>query len=256
MNDFSWSYTLRIAYILAFLDIKQRYRRSFFGPFWITLSTAVMVGAIGLIFGSVLGADMSEFLPFLALGLIFWVYISGILQDCTVAFISSENLIKQVALPLSVYIFRIIFRNALILIHNLLILPFVYLILGKQIDSMIILFIPLSFIIVTIFLFSIGTILAVLCTRYRDLPQVVANIMQVFFYLTPIVWMPSLKPSEIVSYVLQFNVFNYVLSVLRDPFLGINPTSKTIILSLITSFFFFVAYLMLKKYKHRVVYWL
>lgn len=199
---------------------------------------------------------MGKFLPYLSLGLIFWAYISGTLQDCTVAFVSSEHLIKQIPLQLSVYITRVIFRNILILFHNFLIFPCLFIILRMDIDAADLLFIPLSFIIVTIFLYSVGVILAIICTRYRDLSQIISNMLQVFFYLTPIVWMPSLRPSEVIDYVLKFNVFNYVLGALRDPFLGVSPTSYMIMLFLITIPVTLCAFFLLKKYKHRIVYWL
>ena len=57
---------------LARADIRQRYRRSSLGPFWITISTGVMIACIGIIFGSLFKSPMSDFLPFLAAGLIIW----------------------------------------------------------------------------------------------------------------------------------------------------------------------------------------
>lgn len=77
---------IRLPLFLAKADIRQRYRRSTLGPFWITISTAVMVACIGLIFGRLFKSPMSEFLPFLTLGLILWNFISASLVEATTVF--------------------------------------------------------------------------------------------------------------------------------------------------------------------------
>ena len=55
---------LPLSLYLARSDIRQRYRRSTLGPFWITISTGVMIGCIGVIFGGLFKSPMYEFLPF------------------------------------------------------------------------------------------------------------------------------------------------------------------------------------------------
>ena len=56
----------------AFHDIRQRFRRSVLGPFWLTLSMGIMVGAMGLVFSTLFQQDMGKTLPYIATGLIFW----------------------------------------------------------------------------------------------------------------------------------------------------------------------------------------
>ncbi|WZB62546.1 hypothetical protein WJ970_03120 [Achromobacter xylosoxidans] len=57
---------------LGWQDVRQRYRRSMLGPFWLTISMGVMIGTIGLVFGQIFKAPTEEYLPFLAVGLILW----------------------------------------------------------------------------------------------------------------------------------------------------------------------------------------
>ena len=61
---------LYLALMLGWQDIRQRYRRSKLGPFWLTISMGVMIGMIGIVFGQVLNTPMKEYLPFLATGII------------------------------------------------------------------------------------------------------------------------------------------------------------------------------------------
>ena len=61
---------------LAWLEIKQRYSRSMIGPFWITLSMAIMIGAMGPLYGALFGQNVSSYIQHLAVSLIMWNFIS------------------------------------------------------------------------------------------------------------------------------------------------------------------------------------
>ena len=90
---------MRLPLFLARSDIRQRYRRSTLGPFWITISTGVMIACLGFIFGKIFKSPISEFLPFLAAGLILWGFISQVITEATTVFVSSEAIIKQLPIP-------------------------------------------------------------------------------------------------------------------------------------------------------------
>ncbi len=60
--------------MLGWQDVRQRYRRSALGPFWLTISMGVMIGTIGIVFGQIFKTPMREFLPFLAAGMILWSF--------------------------------------------------------------------------------------------------------------------------------------------------------------------------------------
>ena len=69
---------------LARLDIRNRYRGSVLGPFWLSLSTAIMVVALGLLYSALFNLPLADYLPFLAVSLIIWGMISQIVGDaCT-----------------------------------------------------------------------------------------------------------------------------------------------------------------------------
>src|SRR5205085_8658147 len=62
---------------LARMDIRQRYRRSVLGPFWITISMVIWILAIGPLYSLLLGVGSKEFIPYLAMGIISWGLVSG-----------------------------------------------------------------------------------------------------------------------------------------------------------------------------------
>jgi ABC-type polysaccharide/polyol phosphate export permease len=242
--------------MLGWQDVRQRYRRSMLGPFWLTISMGVMIGTIGIVFGQIFDAPMTEFLPFLAAGMIVWTFISSVIGEGCMGFISAEGIIKQLPIPLFVHVLRMIWRNVLILGHNLVIIPLVFLAVGKPLSVVALFSIP-GFVLAAINLAWVALILAVLCARYRDLPQIVGSVLQVFFYLTPIMWMPSLLPQRAGLYLLDINPIFHLLEIVRAPLLGQLPSmTNWMVSSGLALFGWGLALAIYGRYKRRIAYWL
>ncbi len=242
--------------MLGWQDIRQRYRRSVLGPFWLTLSMGVMIGTIGVVFSQILSASIDQFIPFLSAGLILWGTISTTITEACTAFIFSEGVIKQLPLPLSVHMFRMIWRNIIILGHNIVILPLVFLAVGKPFSLIAVVSIP-GFILAAINLGWISFLLGIICTRYRDFPQIVGSLLQIVFYLTPIIWMPDLLPQRASLYLLDSNPAYHMLEIIRAPLLGNLPTSLNWGVALFSAVGgWLVTIIFYSRYKHRIAYWL
>ena len=247
---------LYLALMLGWQDIKQRYRRSKLGPFWLTISMGVMIGMIGIVFGQVLSSPMNEYLPFLATGIILWTCFStGILEGST-TFIDAQGMIRQLNLPLSLYSIRVLWRNIVICGHNIIILPFVFLAVGHGVSWNIVWIIP-GFLVFSWNIFWLSLLLGTFCTRFRDMPPIVNSLLQVFFYVTPIIWMPNALNPRSASLLVDPNPVYHILQVVRAPILGNCPTTLNwfvsvaiAVLGSIVSLWFF------GKYKKRIAYWL
>jgi len=242
--------------VLGWQDIRQRYRRSALGPFWITIGMAVMIATIGIVFGQIFKTPLYDFFPFLAIGTILWSFISTVIAEGGMGFIASEAIVKQLPIPLFVHILRMLWRNVLILAHNIVIFPLVLIAVGRPLGWVALLSVP-GFVLTTLNLGWIALVLGVLCTRYRDLPQIVNSVLQVVFYITPIMWMPKLLPSRAGAYLVDSNPFYHMLEVVRAPLLGqfpstLNWTVSAALAVLGWTFALFVY----GRYKHRIAYWL
>jgi len=247
---------VRLPLFLAQSDIRQRYRRSTLGPFWITISTGVMIACIGLIFGRLFKSNNAEFLPFLASGLILWAFISSTLIDATNVFSESQAIIKQLPIPLFSHVLRMIARNFYIFLHNVLIIPLVLLVVHKEVGFNSLYFIP-GVVLLLCNLTWMSLLLGIVCTRFRDITQIVTSCLQIAFYVTPIIWMPSLLPARTSVMVLEPNPFYHLLQIVRAPFMNEAPT----IMNWLYSFLFLligwvVTIMFYNKYKKRIAYWL
>lgn len=248
--------SIRLPLFLARAEIRQRYRRSTLGPFWITVSTGVMIGTIGIIFGKIFNSPMSEFLPFLAAGLILWSFISSTINESTGVFTKAEASIRQLSLPLFIYVERLVFRNFYIFLHNVLIFPIVCLAVNKSINLNILLVIP-GLLLVLINLLWISLFLGIVCSRYRDLTQIVASIVQILFYVTPIIWMPGQVNSRVTSWIVEINPLYHLISVVRIPLLGNLPSAGSWLISIgIGVAGWLVTLTLFNRYKRRIAYWL
>jgi ABC-type polysaccharide/polyol phosphate export permease len=241
-------------FLLGWYDIKQRYRRSIIGPFWITLSTGIMVCAIGYMFSNIFKSSIQEFLPYFAAGQTVWLFISTQITESCSTFVQYKSIIKQMSVPLSVHVMRKLWNNLILFGHNFLIIIIIMLIYNKF-SWMTLLAIP-AFILVLILLFLISIMLGIVCTRFRDITQIVAVFIQLIFFFTPILWMRKVLSGG-HSWVTDFNPFYHIVEIVRSPLLGVAPSW---ILWLYMLAYIAVASVMaifiLKKFGHRVSYWL
>ena len=95
---------------LGWQDIKQRYRRSILGPFWLTISTGIMVAGIGFLYARIFRQETADYIPYLASGLVVWTFLAGLINEGCQAFIASDQIIKQVRLPLTTHVSRVVWR--------------------------------------------------------------------------------------------------------------------------------------------------
>lgn len=242
--------------MLGWQDVRARYRRSAIGPFWITLSMGVMIGTIGIVFGQIFQSPIHEFLPFLTIGMILWTFISSVIAEGSTGFIAAESIIKQLPIPLFVHLMRMIWRNVLILLHNVVIFPIVLLIVGKPLYWTALWSIP-GLLLGVINLGWIVLLLATICARYRDLPQIVNSVLQVFFYLTPVMWMPSLLPARAGTYLLDLNPFYHLLEISRAPLLGQLPSATNwLVAGGLAVAGWILALVFYGRYRRRIAYWI
>jgi len=242
--------------ILGWQDVKQRYRRSALGPFWLTISMGVMIGTIGFVFGHIFKTPMSEYLPFLAIGMIVWSFITSVISEGCLGFVSAEGVIKQMPLPLALHIARVVWRNIIIFGHNILILPILFLLMGKSFSWLMILAIP-GVIILIMNVAWIALMLGVICTRYRDMPQIVTSLIQVAYFLTPIIWMPAQLSERASIFLLSMNPAYHSIELVRGPLLGEIPTPVNWVFSIAFCIIgWALTALVFGKFKRRIAYWL
>jgi len=239
---------------LGWHDIRQRYRRSVIGPFWFTLSTAILVAVLGTLYSILLKQEISEYLPYLAVGLIVWQYLSTSINEGCNAFIGSDHLIKQIRMPLTIHVCRIAWRNFMILLHSLPVAVVALIWFGRWPGAEFLL-VPFGLFVLLLHAVWIGVVLGVLCTRFRDIQPIVNSLVTVAFFFTPVMWSPEILKDR--SWVADFNPFYHIIEIIRAPIVGRSIELDSWLwatVSLVIGFLF--AKWLLRRYRHRVPYWL
>ncbi|MGI6244326.1 MAG: ABC transporter permease [Pseudochelatococcus sp.] len=256
-NDFlrgmtSW----QVWTLMGVSDIRQRYKRSRFGQFWITLSMAVFVAGIGVVFSLLFKQSVSEYVPYLAVNYIVWTFMSGVVSDSTAAFVQGTVFLRQENLPKTVFVMRVMVRNLIALAHNIVIVPPVFLLFGVSPDWRVLLLMIPGFALLLVATFLVTLLCGILCTRFRDLPQIIANLLQLAFFITPIMWRVDQLQGR-GWFVTHLNPFAIFLRIVADPVHGKVPelydylAALTIIAGLVA-----VTWPIFARFRARIVYWL
>jgi len=238
---------------LGWRDIRQRYRRSTLGPFWLTISMGVMVAALGLVYAELFGHTLADYLPQLALGLIVWSFISTPIVDGCNIFIGSEGVIRQLRAPLSVHVFRMMWRNLIILAHNMVIYVVLALVFRIWPGPAALLAVPGLFILCLNAMWT-ALLLGLVSARFRDIPYMIASVIQLLFLVTPIMWSADQIANRLV---VELNPFYHLIELVRAPLLGAVPGPATWAVAIgVTAAGWLVTLAFFIRFRERIAYWI
>lgn len=244
----------RLALTLGWFDIRLRYRGSMLGPFWLTLSTAVMVAALGILYSKLFKMELHDYLPFLALSLVLWNVLSAVIGDACTCFTSAEGMIRSMRMPYSLHAVRVVVRNLIVLAHNVVVILAVYIWFDRWPGLHAFEAIPglllwaVDGLAICLFLGPIGA-------RFRDIPPIVASVIQIAFFVSPIIWKPELLHGWALQY-LWLNPFYTLLEVVRAPMLG-DPVALRVWASALgfSAILLVLAWLMFARTRGRLAFW-
>jgi ABC-type polysaccharide/polyol phosphate export permease len=240
---------------LGWRDIKRRYRRTTFGPLWTTVSLGVFVAVLGLVWSNLWHMDPKLYLPYLTSGMLSWVLFSAICTEACSAIIASQNLLKQLRISYTMLACATVWRNLIVFAHNIIIFVLICIYARVVVSWATLLVLPGLFLLSLNGLW-IALFLGAVCARYRDIVQLVASLLQIALFVTPILWDPSQLTGR-ASMLADYNPLYHMVEIVRDPLLGRAPApTHWIVVAIITIIGWTVTVQMLSKFRHRIVYWL
>ena len=245
---------VRLWATMGWLDISQRYRRSVMGPLWITASLGLFVLGMGVTYGAIFRMPLGEYIPYIAVGMIVWTLISAFLTEGCTSFIMAEASIKQMPAPVCIHVLRVVARALILFGHNFVIYLMVLLVFQIWPGWSLVLALPALALVVANG-FGFGLTLGTLSARFRDIPPLMANMIQMMFFVTPILWRPDALGSRAI--IADINPIYHLIEILRLPLLGSFPSplnwSVAIAFTAANLGFAFFVY---ARLRWRVPYWL
>lgn len=244
----------RLWLYMGWLDIQQRYRGSILGPLWITLSMVIFITVLSVVYSRLFHTEIQILLPYLTAGMLVWVFVSTILLESSDIFITVKPLIENIKLPYLSHILRLVWRNLIIFFHNLLVFVGVALIFKINLGWGVLMFFP-ALLLTLIVLASIAIAIALLGTRFRDLPPLISSFIMVVFFVSPITWKADMLGQG--SWIIRLNPVAYFLDLLRSPLLGQSPMPESwIICGLLTCLAFACSFLLFVRFRSRIPFWI
>ncbi len=243
-----------LACSLGWLDIRLRYRGSILGPFWLTLSTAILIGSLGVLYSTLFRIDLHEYLPFLALSQVLWGFLNTLVNEGCDCFTQAGNMLHSVRMPLFLHALRTLVRNVLVLAHTVVVIVAVDIIFSVWPGWSALLALP-GLVVWVIDALAICLLLGAFCARFRDIGPIVSSIMQIAFFLTPVIWKPEQLGAH--QYLLPFNPFFALFEIVRAPLLGATATWQDWAAAMLYSMVLWItSWLLFVRARGRVAFWI
>jgi ABC-type polysaccharide/polyol phosphate export permease len=177
----------------------------------------LMVLGIGFLYANLFNIAINEFIPFVAIGIVFFGVITGTINEGCETFVQAAGILSQTNLPMFTFVWRTVLRNLINLAHHMVIIVAVLLIFGYWRVANI----PqagLGLVFLVLNATWISMLAAIASARFRDIPQIVVSIMQFAIFMTPVFWRPDRFGKH--QAVLAMNPFYHMLDAIRAPLMG------------------------------------
>ncbi|HEY2229704.1 MAG TPA: ABC transporter permease [Xanthobacteraceae bacterium] len=241
---------------LGWLDVKRRYRRTMLGPFWTSISLAMYVLGVGLVGAGLWHQNASQFLPFLASGMVAWLLVSTVINESCTLLVSGHALFRNVTFEYSILAYALVWRNLITFLHNLVVWLLIVVVLRPQALGFTTLLAIPGVLLIALNGVWISLLCGMFCLRFRDVTPLVSSILQIGMLVTPIFWPPeSLEGSRRLLFV-ETNPLHHMVNVVRSPLLGDVPEiTSYVVVVLITIGGWYLTYIVLRRFRSRIAYW-
>ena len=215
----------------------------------------MFVIALGLVWSNLWHNDPKVYLPFLTSGMLCWVLFSTICAEGCGGIVGSEALIKQLRISYTLLACATVWRNVIVFFHNLSVYVLICIYAGVTVTWATLLAVP-GLLLLCLNGLWIAVLLGAVCARYRDVQQLVGNILQISLFLTPIFWSADQLTGR-AAMLADYNPLYHLIAIVRDPLMGKAPdTLHWVVVAVGTLLGWTLTIHVMGKFRHRIVYWL
>ena len=208
--------------VLVARELKARYRGTLFGYFWSLLNPLLLLAVYTAVFTLVIPARVASPVPyplFLFAGLLPWLFASGSLLDGAVVLHDNGPLLKKVMCPPEVFPAVTVLAH---LVHHLLALPVLLVAMaaaalaGAMTFPWTVVLLPVAIVLWLVTVSGLVLAVASLGVHFRDLKDLLHNLLNLVFFLTPIIYTPELVPAGPLRQAVLANPATPLVTLYRD----------------------------------------
>lgn len=235
-------------------EIRRRYRRTLLGPMWVTVSLVIFAVVLSFVWAGLFNQQVRQFLPFLLSGLLPWNLISSSIGEACTVFLGGEGLMKSRQFPYTTLVYSVLARNTIIFGHNLIGFVPIAIVSGVPLGWKTALLFP-GLVLVIANCAWMAILVAVFCQRFRDFPPLVASLLQIAMFVTPVFWMASQLQGR-RAMIVDVNLLHHMVELVRQPLLGQAPAPVSYAVCAAAAVVGWVlAYRLFARKRHRLAYW-
>jgi ABC-type polysaccharide/polyol phosphate export permease len=241
---------------LGWMEVKRRYRRTTLGPFWNVISLMVFVATLGAVGAGLWKLDPIVYVPYLTAGILVWTMISTtMIEGCNV-FIASTNLFSNSRCDFSLLAYALVWRNLIVCFHHLAVYALVVMVLAPwHLTAATLLVVP-GLALLLLNGIWVTLLLGMACLRFRDIQQLVVNVIQIGMFITPIFWPKDQLDGTVRLLFVHLNPLYHCLEVVRAPLLGNWPTpGNYVAVVALAALGWSVTYFVFGRFRERIPYW-
>ena len=215
-----------LLFLLAKRDVTVIYKQTILGPFWFFVQPILSAGIFSVIFGMVAKIPTDGIPPFVfyMTGTIMWNYFSAVLNACAMSLFGNSALLSKVYFPRLIMPFSALLSNLVFLLLNFCVFGLVYgwsLFHGAPMHpSWSLLALPLVVLYTAFLGLGFGLWVAALTTKYRDMRFVLQFVLQLWMYLTPIIYPASIVANAWYRWLVWCNPVSIAIETTRYMFTG------------------------------------
>jgi ABC-type polysaccharide/polyol phosphate export permease len=239
---------------LAWHYLRQRYKRTWIGLGWIAVSFAMFMVAKIFVFGAMVTESIGYYSAHLTLGYLIFRLVTNAVNGSSSVFVGSRTWISSEALPLSVYVYQLMTNN--FMIFALTAIPaFGICVWSGSCHVVGLIWLLPALAIYAINTIAVGLFIGVISARYRDMMHFSSTLMQIAYFLTPVLWVPpETGPRAIAAKV---NPFTHYIAILRDPVLDNTvPYQSWLIVLGCTAALILLALAFFAVSRRKIIFWL
>jgi lipopolysaccharide transport system permease protein len=229
-------------------DLKARYRGSVLGFFWSFINPLLLLVVYTFVFTVVMPTqhpeDIRPYALFFFCGILPWTWFSSSLSESANVLISGGNLIKKVLFPAEVLPIVSVLANMMHFFLGLPILVAFLVYYQRPLDPIELLWFPAIVFVQLVFTIGLALLLSALTVHFRDIKDILGNLLTLWFFSTPIIYSMQMAP-ENYRWVLNLNPMTHLAISYQEVLFHVGPHGhwKWLMALLVGSIvLFFVAY--------------
>ena len=237
-----WDYR-ELFYFFTWRDVKVKYKQTVLGFLWAILQPIFMTVVFTLFLGESITQKTNLSIPypvFALSGMLLWGIFSNGMSNAANSMVVNANIIKKIYFPRLIIPISSILVALVDFFIALIVFVIVLFFYKIEINYSSILFLPLSILITCLSAMGVGTLLAALNIKYRDVRYIIPFFVQGLLFLTPVLYPANISSSPTVQFILKLNPMSGALELMRSMFLGYSINANTVLISLASSIFLFM----------------